>query len=221
MDPHFEKYLVINNRELNYKGIFRFDQLVSVINEAIEARGYEKSEKASEELVQEEGRKTYIELRPFKDFTSYARLLIKIRMTIDFVKEKVEVVEGRKVKFDQGDIHIAFDSWLLTDYRDRWGMKPWLYFLKMFINKYVYRWPLEKSFHGQVASDTAYIYGMIKKLLNAYKLEIGRIIPEEENIRKQVTEDVRKEVEKAERELQESAGGETDTKRRSDDYPKA
>jgi len=43
IDTHCEKNLIINNRELKYKGIFLADELFSVINHALEERGYEKS----------------------------------------------------------------------------------------------------------------------------------------------------------------------------------
>ena len=57
---NFERFLIINNRELTYKGIFRMDDLFSTINRAIEAQGYTKREKKSEETVREEGRSILI-----------------------------------------------------------------------------------------------------------------------------------------------------------------
>ena len=66
LDTHCEKNLIINNRELNYKGIFRADELFTLINRALQAKGYDKREKRTEEIVAEGGKKTSIELRPFK-----------------------------------------------------------------------------------------------------------------------------------------------------------
>ena len=66
-------------------------------------------------------------------------------------------------------MHIAFDAWSLTDYERRWGMKPWMYFVKAVINKYIYKFPYEEGTINEVAADTAYIYVQIKKLLHSYE----------------------------------------------------
>src|SRR3989344_5714895 len=101
-----EKDLVINNRELKYKGIFRTDEIFTAINRALEEKGYEKREKKTEELVTESGKKTLIELRPFKVKTHYLALMLKIKINIDNAVEVIEKIEGIKEKFQQGNVNI-------------------------------------------------------------------------------------------------------------------
>lgn len=189
---NFEKNLIINNRELKYRGIFRADELFTAINQALEERGYQKREKKSEELVTEKGKRTYVELRPFKVKTNYATLMIKIKITLDYLTETAEKLKGEKRLFQQGDVLIAFDAWSMTDYENRWGMKPWVYFLKGMINKFLYQFPLEAGFTGELVGDTAYIYAKIKKLLSSYRPTAGKQ-PTEEEIRKQMEEVIKKE----------------------------
>ncbi len=197
-EVQYEKNLIINGRTLTYKGIFREDELFSAINRALEERSYEKREKKTEEVVTESGRRTYVELRPFKELSNYIVLQIKMKITLDNVTGKVEEFNGEKKKFQQGDVTIVFDSWVLTDYQNRWGMKPLVYFVKGFINKYVYAWPIEAGSKGELSGDTAFIYGTIRKLLNSYKLELGRG-PKEEDIRRQMEEEVKREMESIEK----------------------
>ena len=116
-----EKNLVVNNKELTYSGIFRVDDIFTTINKALEAKGYTKREKKSEELVTPLGRLLSLELRPYKEVSNYMTLMIKIKIALDNVTETVE--DGKK--FQKGDVHISFDAWSLTDYEHRWGMKPW------------------------------------------------------------------------------------------------
>ena len=59
METNFERNLIINNRELAYKGIFRVAELFSTINRALEEKGYTKREKKTEEIVTESGRQTF------------------------------------------------------------------------------------------------------------------------------------------------------------------
>ena len=186
--PSYEKNLIINNRELKHKGIFKVDDLFSTINKAIDSKGYTKREKRSEESVSEEGKNTYVELRPYKEKGNFTVLAIKIKISLDNVTETTKDVDGMK-KFQQGDLKIVFDSWVLTDYEDSWGMKPLVYFLKGVINKYIYTWPLEAGYPGELAGDTAYIYAQVKKLLNSYGKSEAKVTKEEE-IMAEVAKDI-------------------------------
>ncbi len=195
VDTQYEKDLIINNRELKYSGIFRADELFSTINRSLEQKGYTLREKKTEESVMEAGKRTYVELRPYKEKSNYALLMIKIKININNVTEKVDEVQGQKKKFQHGDVEIIFDSWLMTDYEGRWGMKPWMFFLKGIINKFVYTFPLAGGFQGELVSDTAFIYAQIKKLLNSYGPE--KMKPQsEQEILKAVEEEMRKEAER-------------------------
>ncbi len=193
LDTHTQKLLVINNRELKYKGIFRADELFSAINRALEAKGYEKREKKSEELVTVGGKRIYIELRPFKEKNNYTTLMLKLKITMDNIVDKVETIHGHKRKYLNGDLLIVFDAWVLTDWEHRWAQKPWMYFLKMSFQKFVYRMPHLDEPSGEVGSDTAYVYAQIKSLLSSYKFEAGNV-PHEEDIRKKVEEDIEREI---------------------------
>ena len=192
MEPYYERLLVINNRQLKYKGIFKIDELFIALNRAMEERGYEKREKKSEEMVTETGKKFHLELRPIKSITHYGKTMIKIKLDLNNIVEIADDLKGEKRVFQKGDVLVTFDSWVLTDYDHRWGMKPFLYFAKAMINKFIYQWPLEGSFPGVVAGDTAYIYARLKKLLNSYKLAGGKFV-QEEDVMREIEQDVEKE----------------------------
>tara|TARA_Y100000310_G_scaffold343216_1_gene449837 strand:- start:1814 stop:2395 length:582 start_codon:yes stop_codon:yes gene_type:complete len=190
MDIHYEKDLVINNRTINYKGIFRYDEVFKIINESLEKRGYQKLEKKTEELVSETGRRTYVELRPYKHKSNYVKLMIKIKISMENVTEMVKEFEIGKKKFQQGDLNFVFDSWFLSDYRNRWGMKPWAFFMKGVMRKLVYRWPLEDSYRDELVDDTGYINSQIKKLLKSYHPTSPGFVSDEE-VSKKVAEEIK------------------------------
>ena len=186
-----EKNLVVNNKEIAYNGTFRADELFAAINQAIKKKGYTPREKKSEELVTPAGRLLQLELRPFKVMTAYITLMIKIRITLDNVTDVIKKRAAAKEKFQQGDVHIVFDAWSLTDYENRWGMKPLNYFLKAVIHKYFYKFPLEEGLTREVAADTAYVYAQAKKLLHSYGGKEATA-PKEEEVRKKVEEEMKK-----------------------------
>jgi len=200
-EVNYERELIINGRELKYKGIFKADEIFSKMNRLIEEREYEKREKKSEEVVLESGRKIYVELRPFKEKSSYSVLMIKIRVMLDNVTSTVEEFKGEKRRFDNGDVTIIFDAWSLTDYDERWEMKPFVFFMKGFINKFIYTFPIEAGNKKEVVADTAYIYGQMKRFLNSYKYEVGKG-PLEADVAKKMEEEVRKEMESFKEEME-------------------
>jgi len=168
-----EKNLIINNRTLTYKGIFRVNELLNSINSTLKEQGYQNLEKKTEETVFPSGKKTFIELRPFKIKTSYVTLMIKIKIYLNNIIEITKEVDNIKMIFQQGDVTIIFDAWSVTDYSKRWGMKPLFFFLKAVINKFIYHFPLEEGFIGELKSDTTLVYDQIKALLNLYKYQVS------------------------------------------------
>ncbi|MBR9682910.1 hypothetical protein GOV03_00010 [Candidatus Woesearchaeota archaeon] len=169
-----EENLVINNRIISHQGIFRVDELFDTINSTVTKLGYQKREKKTEETVFPSGKKTLIELRPFKIKTNYVTLTIKIRINLDKVIETAQEVDGVKRNFQQGDVKIVLDAWSSTDYQSRWGMKPFFFFLKAVINKYVYHFSSKDNFVGELKSDTDQLTEQIKGLLNLYKYQVAK-----------------------------------------------
>ena len=167
-----EKILVINHRTITHKGIFRVDELFNTINSALEKLGYQKQEKKSEETVFPSGKKTYVELRPFKIKTNYVTLMIKIKISLDKVIETTKEIDGVKKTFQEGDVNIVFDAWSVTDYAARWGMKPLFFFVKSVINKYIYHFPSEENFVGELKSDAGYLSDQLRALFGLYNFQV-------------------------------------------------
>ncbi len=167
-----EKRLVVNNLELNYKGIFSFEELYKEIGRIVEERGYKRHEKRYEEFVTPSGKELFVELRPMKKKTEYYDLMLKIRVEAKNVKESTVEVDGVPTVFQEGDVSMIFDAWTTTDYEHRWGEKPIFFFVKALINKWVYRFPMEEGFLGEVAADVRSVYRDVKAHLNLYKYKV-------------------------------------------------
>lgn len=173
-----EKLLVINGLQFNYKGVFEFDELLKVIHKSVEERGYVKHEKEFEEQVVPEGKNIFIELRPRKNKTAYYQLMIKMKITMKNVTEVQVVIDGLPKMMNQGEINIIFDAWTTTDYENRWGNKAFVYFLKAVISKFIYKFPLEIGFPGEVADDTRYVYNQVRSALGLYKYKVSETAPQ-------------------------------------------
>ncbi len=164
-----EKNLIVNNLELNYKGVFNFQEFYRVLGEYAEERGYHRHEKRFEETVKPNGKEVYAELRMVKKKTEYYSLMITIRIRIKELHDITLDVGNIPGPFQEGNLNVVFDAWATTDYDHRWGMHPFYYFIKSVFHKWIYPLPLEEGFLGEVASDVQFVYRQIKSHLNLYK----------------------------------------------------
>ncbi|MBI2665571.1 hypothetical protein HYX12_03055 [Candidatus Woesearchaeota archaeon] len=192
LETHYERDLIINNREIIHEGVFVVTEIFHLINEVIEERGYHKKEKKFEEEVTESERKITVELRPYKEKTHYVTLMFKPRISITINREIVKEIEGIKKKYQEGNVAIFIDAWYMTEYAQRWGQKPVIFFLKGFINKMVYTFPLEAKFRNELADDVGYLTSRLKLLFRSYKGPSAALPPEEE-VRIAVEEEMSKE----------------------------
>lgn len=189
MKTYHEKNLVINNREIAYSGPFRVEAIFRTINTTLEERGYTKREKKTEERVQPEGRSTYIELRPWKEKAPEVMLMLKIKLHLQNVKDLFREEKGTKYTMQHGDVLISLDAWMLTDYEHHWRMQPFTYFLRGMINKFLYKFPAERGYMGELTGDADVLTKRIKELFRSYG-ESRKRLPSEEEVRKIVEKEV-------------------------------
>lgn len=177
---HGERNLVINHRPLNYSGIFHVKELFETLNNALLEKGYTLRDKRNEEVVSESGKNYYLEVRPYKDKTKYITLLLKIVIRLRNVTRVTQEFDGNQITFDQGDIEIVFDSWVLSDYESRWTQNATYQFLKMIINYWLYQIKTEAGYKGELVGDTAFVYAKLKNLFASYRKRDMTFVSEEE-----------------------------------------
>ncbi len=163
-----EKRLVIDQLGLNYSGVFSVSALYKKFIDWFHERGYEMFEKKNTEEITPTGRNIELELRPYKRVTSYAKNEIRIKVFITNVKEVVIDKDGTKNRLNQGDIEILFDGYVETDYENRWENKPYFYFFRALIDKYVWRIYTDK-FETMIVTDVHHLHTKIKAFLNLYR----------------------------------------------------
>ncbi len=167
-----EKNLVVDQKALEYKGLFEQDEVMNTLNSLLKSRGYELQEKKAEEKVSEEEKNIYLELRPLKRITSYQTLMIKVTINAKNLTEEVHRIGGKKRRFHKGDLSVIFDGWSLTDFERKTQERMLNYFIRGVISKYLYRSPAEGKIIGELKSDVDFVYNQLKSFLNLYKYQI-------------------------------------------------
>jgi len=164
-----QKLLVVNALKVKYKGIFKVDDLLSVIRDCMIKKGYTNFEKKFEEAVNEQSKDNFIEFRPLKIKTAWTSLTIYIRVQLTNIREVHMEVDDIMNTFQEGDILITLDGWVTLGIKKRWGNNPVFYFVKAVFNKWVYQFPIERNLAGEVGSDAFYMFNQIKAHLNLYQ----------------------------------------------------
>ena len=84
------------------------------------------------------------------------------------IKDVVVKKNNIDVKMNQGKIKIRFIGYLVTDYEGKWEGKPYFYFLRAVMDKFVYRVTADK-YESAVAEDVMHLYQNVKAFLNLYR----------------------------------------------------
>ncbi len=167
-----EKKLIVDQKRLTYDGLFDATELYRIINRYFWEKGYDWHEPYNIERTLPTGKDIEIEVRPWKKRSTFAKTIVKIRLFMKNVKEVEIEKEGVKVKLNQGNVQIIFDSYLETDYEHRWEGKgagvPVFYFIRILFDRYVMRQYMA-GYESNVIEEVNQIFNFVKAFLNMYR----------------------------------------------------
>ncbi len=163
-----EKKLVVDSVRINYKGLFNVKELYRVIDSFFKDKGWDKREVRNKEFVSPEGKYVELWLEPFKKVSDYAKLILRIQIIMENLREVV-VEKGRhKKKMNKGDVLIIIDGFLDTDYENRWEGRPEYVFIRTIFDKFIYR-KHTGEFEALLVEDSDELKATIKSFLNLYR----------------------------------------------------
>jgi len=163
-----ERYIVIDHLKLSYDGLFKADELFTVISGWFYEKGWDWYEKMNEEQITPTGKQIRIILEPFKNVTDYYKMVVSIKLIIKNVTEVEVESKGELVKLNHGLIRMTLDAFLVTDRKGKWMKKPFLWFLSVIFDKYFFREPFTKM-EDWLKREVDDLYNRIKNYLNVFK----------------------------------------------------
>ena len=104
-----ERLVLVDKQKLNYEGIFSVRDLYSLIDNFLEAKGYQKREIKSKQGVEKKGRDILIVYEPWKQLSDYAKSVFKVKMQIENLKDIDVEKEGINQNMNQGKVTFTFD----------------------------------------------------------------------------------------------------------------
>jgi len=163
-----ERKIVVDNVRINYKGLFNMRDFYRVMDGFFKEKGYDKREVRNNEYVKPEGKHLELWLEPYKKITDYAKLIIRLQVIIQDLREVVVEREGHKKKMQKGDIQVIIDGFLETDYENRWEGRPEYVFVRTLFDKFIYR-RHTTQFEAMLVEETDELQATLKSFLNLFR----------------------------------------------------
>lgn len=149
----------------SYKGLIDVKDLYRLLDKWFKEHGYDKNELWNFEEVYEDGKQITLKIQPYKKLSDYAKVEIRITVTMKRLKEvEIEKKTG-KIKILRGEASFVFDVFLTTDYEEHWEQKPIYFFFKTVAEKFLYRSYIDK-FEEQAMKDKDAVKRELKSYLN-------------------------------------------------------
>ena len=92
-----------------YKGIFDPTQIYRHIQNWFSEHNYDMHEAYNFEEVSENGKQIILKLEPYKKITDYAKIKMKVTMTMKNLKDKIIENNNIKHQLKEGDMNLRID----------------------------------------------------------------------------------------------------------------
>ena|SRR3989338_486944 len=163
-----EQKLVVEGIEVGYEGILNIKEIYKIIDDWIRDYDYDKIEKINTEYLRPEGKYVELVLEPEKKVSDYVKNIVKVKLIARNLKDVDVEEDGRKKKMQEGNLIVTFTGVLETDYEGKWEQKATIFFLRVLVDKYIYKFYTDK-FENALAKDVKELSTQVKSFLNLYK----------------------------------------------------
>lgn len=163
-----ERFLVVDHLKLGYEGLFNASELYNLIAEFFFTKHWDWREKLNMEQITPQGKQLHLVLEPWKSATDYYKIIIKMTINMNDVKDVDVEHNGATLRLNQGTVRITFDGIVLADRNDQWTHNPVSWFFTILGQKYFFRDHFRKM-EVWVKGDLEDLHGRIKSYLNTFK----------------------------------------------------
>ncbi|MFH1848948.1 MAG: hypothetical protein ABH879_02060 [archaeon] len=147
---------------LQYKGIFNFQKLYSMIAKWYQDRNYEFHETNYKMKPDTEEMELY--WQGWRDDTDYIRVTVDLYMHVWDLQDIEAIKNGKKLKMAKARFRVFFRGRIDTDAEGRWGGTPFFEALRDFYDKYIFKKRLD-MYINKIENETHGFVEMFKKEL--------------------------------------------------------
>lgn len=160
-----EKVAVVEEQAIAYQGLFDakgiYDKLVQF---GLENK-YDPIEMGHEEIVTEHGKQIRVQFSFQKKLSDYAKAETEVDLVVSHLTDVTAELDGKPRKINKGHFHAEMSCYLVTDYEGYFEKNAFQYFMRIIVDKYIYKVYTDK-FKKQAKDDYMAFKDLIQKQLN-------------------------------------------------------
>ena len=128
---------VARSVKVSYEGLFDFADLMRQVQQYFRDHGFGWFESQHNEIVKETGKEIFVQGDNRHEISDYAKSRIVIFITVKNLTDVAIEKDGRKMIVNKGKITFEFEAYVMTDYMGRYEKKPWMYFYRAMMEKFI------------------------------------------------------------------------------------
>ena len=163
-----EKRIVYQDKFVQFEGLFDLKELFRTIVKWFTERNYDMFENKNYEEVYEDGKKIMFELMPYRKVSDYHKLEMRVFVVFERLKEVEVELNGVKRKLLKGRADFTFDAILVTDYENRWEGRPYYFFYRALVDKFIYKAYTDR-FEAELIKEAQDLQEEVKAYLNMFR----------------------------------------------------
>lgn len=161
-----ERRTIVSGRVLRYSGTFNAKELYELIDQWFADQGFSGREEIEHmEKITKNHKQVEIFYQPSKKVSDYAKIELRLLITISNLKRRIVELEGRKTNMDEGNLEITFDGYLTTDLEGRYESKPQYYLWRTIVDKFITK-TKDSKFEGMITNYIQELYTRLRKYLH-------------------------------------------------------
>ncbi|MBI1969943.1 hypothetical protein HYS48_04580 [Candidatus Woesearchaeota archaeon] len=168
------KEIFIDREKVHYHGLFELRAFRPMIVQWAKQNHYILDEIHGSELVEEESKDIHIHFLLQKKLAEYYFSVITMEVHMEHLKDKEVKLSGKSRTLQGATVEVTFNGFLMSFLQYRWESKPWFYFLRTVIDKFVYK--IDRNvYQNQLISDAGDLMNKTQAFFLLYQQRTGNI----------------------------------------------
>ncbi len=156
---------IVSKLKLTHKGKFDLSEFYKTLNKWFDVNGYSLLEKDYKDVLKPGTKDFSIRWESMKEVDDYTKFNINLTLT----GSDIEKLDSKKGKIQSGEIKIVFESYLETDYEEKWE-RPVAKFIRGIYDKFIHTSSSSKYEKG-LKEQTYDIFNKAKSFLGQEKFK--------------------------------------------------
>ena len=158
-----ETKVLIGEKQIKYSGLIPVKGVYKHVKNFLDENGYDPFESRNEDEVYEDGKQIIIVLNGDKKLSDFAKIMWETKFVFEKLIETSFEKDGKTMHLHKGSLLLETSVVLATDYENSFEQTAFQYFLRVMIDKFVF-----KSYINRAADVAKKNYTRFEEKMKSY-----------------------------------------------------